>query len=93
MNTTHPLADDVVAALSKCGHKNPSKWQRGLDITGISKLPEAIQTKLITTHIKQVVGKHDSGNVRQNLDPSEKRDNWIKSFETYVAPLMCQNDI
>lgn len=93
MNTSTPLSDDVVAALSKCGHKNPSKWQRGLDIAGIAKLPEVIQTNLITTHIKQIVSKHDAQNLRQKLNNACPRDAWVRTFEEQLAPLMAQNDI
>ena len=93
MNTTTPLSDEVVTALRKCGHKNPTKWQQSLDIIGIAKLPAIVQADLITSHIKQIVAKHDTGNVRQKLNMSDERSNWVNAFEQHVAPLMCANDI
>jgi hypothetical protein len=90
MSTPINLFETISGILTNKGHKNPTKWQEGLNHQQISKLPYESQRKLINSHLRLVLGSVDEDTSRERfcLVDDVPFDNWVDLFDREIAGTM-----
>jgi len=90
MNENINLFSVVSDILAKKGHIKPTKWQDGINVTGISKLPYVSQRKLVNQHLRLVLGacSADTSRERFCLIDDGPLEQWSTLFEREIADTM-----